>query len=305
MTARPPNLADYVAPAELDHLIQLACREDLGPSLRDLTSQLLIEPSRRSSAVLRARHPGRLAGAALLPAIVAAYDPKISLTTFCRDGDDLAADEDIATFHGSLRGILALERIALNFLTHLCGIATLTARFVAAVADTSARICDTRKTLPGLRALQKYAVACGGGVNHRMGLFDAVLVKDNHIAHIPLADLSAAIGQLVQSARTAFPPPKFIQVEVDNLDQLRRVLTAGLDRVLLDNMPPEVLREAVKMRDDTAPKVLLEASGGISLANVRAIASSGVDLISIGSLTHSAPALDLGLDIAGKQGVGS
>ena len=203
----------------------------------------------------------------------------------------------VGTLSGSLRGILAVERVLLNLLTHLSGIATLTAAYVAQVAGTSADIYDTRKTIPGLRDLAKYAVACGGGCNHRMGLHDAVLVKDNHIAHIAPAELPGALARMVVAARAAKPRPTFVEIEVDTLDQLRAVLPTGPDIVLLDNMAPDQLRDAVALRNAAAPGVLLEASGGVTLETVGAIARTGVDRIAVGALTHSAPALDLGLDI--------
>ena len=185
----------------------------------------------------------------------------------------------------------------MNFVTHLSGIATLTSQYVQAVKGTNAVICDTRKTIAQMRSLAKYAVACGGGVNHRMGLFDAVLIKDNHIAGIAPDDLTHALISAIIKARAAQPPPAFIEVEVDTLEQLRRVLLCAADMILLDNMSPPQLREAVAMRDADAPQVQLEASGGVTLDNVRAIAESGVDRIAVGQITHSAPALDMGLDI--------
>ncbi|MEX0776134.1 MAG: carboxylating nicotinate-nucleotide diphosphorylase [Phycisphaeraceae bacterium] len=297
-SSAPPRLDDYTAPADMTELVARARYEDLGPDGLDITSAALIPAEQQGRAVMRARQAGVLAGAALLPAIVAAYDSAVKLESLRVDAAKLQPGAEVARFTGPLRSILAIERIALNFVTHLSGIATLTARHVELVRGTRARICDTRKTIPGLRGMAKYAVACGGGVSHRMGLYDAVLIKDNHIAHLALADLGAAVRQAVERIGRQNLAVKFIEVEVDSLNQLEQVLSAGMDFVLLDNLPPEVLRQAVVMRDRVAPGVLLEASGGVNLDTVAAIAQTGVDRISVGALTHSAPSLDLGLDIA-------
>lgn len=272
-------------------------REDMGPDRLDITSELLVPADARATARMRARRGGRLAGAALLGQIAAAYDPAITVQTLKTDGANLERGDVVTTFTGPLRSILAMERVALNFVTHLSGIATLTARYVAAVEGTAAGIYDTRKTIPGFRGLAKYAVVCGGGHSHRMGLYDAVLVKDNHIADIPLEQLADVVTRLIEDARRRNSAPNFIEIEVDRLDQLERVLPCSPDIVLLDNMDVPQLREAVAMRNRLAPKVKLESSGGVTLETVRAIAETGVDRIAIGALTHSAPALDLGLDI--------
>lgn len=292
-----PRLADYASAAELRCLIDVARLEDLGERPRDITSELVVPAERQATAAFRARKAGVLAGAALLPTIVDRYDPAVRFIPNLHDGQALNPGDDIATFTGSLRSILAMERVALNLMTHLSGVATLTAHYVAAVAGTHARIHDTRKTLPGLRAIEKYAVACGGGHNHRMGLHDAVLVKDNHIAHLDTAGLADALRDLAARARAADPPVAFVEIEVDTLEQLEVVLACNVDKVLLDNMPPATLRKAVALRDRVSPNVLLEASGGVNLHTVGDIASSGVNIISVGALTHSAPSLDIGLDI--------
>ncbi len=299
------DLASYITPAELRRLIAVARAEDLGPDSCDLTSQALVPAAQQATAIMRSRKPGVLSGAALLPVIINAYDSTLRLIVTRHDGDALQPGDEVARFAGSLRSILAVERIALNFATHLSGIATLTACYVAAVAavtanasaSNTARICDTRKTIPGLRGLAKYAVVCGGGVSHRIGLYDAMLVKDNHIAHIPPTELPAALKAAFSEARRINPKLSFIEVEVDTLAQLEMVLPTGPDIVLLDNMPPATLRQAVAMRDRLTPAVQLEASGGVNLDTVASIAATGVDRISVGALTHSAPALDLGLDI--------
>ena len=293
----PPLLDVFITRDELIATIERAKREDMGEINRDITSQVFIPGDRPCVATMHARKSGVLAGAALFPLIAQAYDPAIKLDSNKHDGDALAPRDAIATFKGPLRSVLAMERIALNFATHLAGIATLTAAFVNAVKGTKAKICDTRKTIPGLRGLEKYAVACGGGCNHRIGLYDAVLVKDNHLAHVPAGDLQKTLDEAIQRARAAQPPPAFIEVEVDTLEQLERVLSCDVDIVLLDNMTTSQLQQAVTMRDRAAPKVELEASGGVNLDTVRSIAATGVDRISVGALTHSAPALDLGLDI--------
>jgi nicotinate-nucleotide pyrophosphorylase (carboxylating) len=213
----------------------------------------------------------------------------VSFRAKTRDGAKLAANETIAEIEGPAVAILSGERVALNFVGHLSGIATLTAAYVAKVAHTGAKILDTRKTLPGLRALEKYAVRCGGGVNHRFGLDDAVLIKDNHIA------VAGGITPALKSARAAVSHLVKVEIEVDSLDQLSEVLKAGgADAVLLDNMDLATLKRAVEM---ARGKVVTEASGGVTLDTVAKIAETGVDVISVGALTHSAPALDVALDI--------
>ncbi len=298
----PPRLDAYTAPDSLRRLIQQAKAEDLGTHERDITSEYFVDAQRTGTARIVARESGRLAGAALLTAIAELYDPAIAVTGKINDGQDLAAGAVIAQLSGPLQSILAVERVALNFMTHLSGVATLTFRFVTAVAGTNAKIYDTRKTLPGLRALQKYAVACGGGHNHRAGLHDAVLIKDNHVAQLRADEtLVTAVKRASEQARADSPQPRFVEVEVDTLDQLQVLLKGAgehVDMVLLDNMPPDALRQAVAARDKLAPGVLLEASGGITLENVTGVARTGVDRISVGALTHSAPALDIAMDIA-------
>lgn len=284
------------ASTPVEPLIDRALKEDLGVA-GDLTSIACIEPHRYGSADLRPRTALRLAGLRLVGLVAKRHDPAIDVTLRARDGQIAAPDDAVACLGGPLRSILAVERTLLNFVSHLSGIATLTARYVQAVEGTTARICDTRKTLPGYRALAKYAVRCGGGRMHRFGLHDAVLVKDNHIAHLATGELGRRLGEAIRRARASSPTPAFVEVEVDGLGQLDAILDAGPDVVLLDNMCVESLGEAVERRDRRAPGVLLEASGGVNFDTVRAIAQSGVDRIAIGALTHSAPAADLGLDI--------
>lgn len=302
MSHLDPIISDFVPFELIEELIEFAKSEDLGDPPRDVTSELLIAEAQQAEVSIVAREPGVICGTGVvLPMITAAYshDAKtIQYWELASAGSPIETGQTVARFQGPLRTLLALERVALNFMCHLSGIATLTARYVEQTHGTKARIYDTRKTLPGLRGLQKYAVACGGGATHRVGLYDAMLIKDNHLAHHPLRDLTAAVSDAVARARKTYPDLKFIEVEVDTLDQLGKVLDTGIDIVLLDNMSPKHLSKAVAMRDDAAPRVLLEASGGVTLDTVRAIAETGVDRISVGALTHSAPSLDLGLDIA-------
>jgi len=285
-----PELADFITDAQLDRLIQAAIEEDLGPQRRDVTSELTIPADESASAAFNARDLGVACGLAMLPRLAATFDPTLHVTLHASDAQIVSPRQTLAEVTGNLRAILALERTALNFLCHLSGIATLTASHVVAVHGTRAKVYDTRKTIPGLRRLAKYAVACGGGHNHRMGLHDAVLVKDNHLAHTPMDRLATVLKHAKLRAA-------FVEVECDTLEQVERVLTMSADLVLLDNMPPETLRQAVTLRDRLAPAVELEASGGVTLETIRAIAETGVDRIAVGALTHSAPALDIGLDI--------
>lgn len=273
-------------------LVTLALMEDLGDR-GDLTCQALIPPQSRASVNVVARKAGVLAGSPIGRMVFAQLDAAIEWTAVKADGDHLAPGDIVATVSGPLNGLLVGERTMLNFMSHLSGVATVTAQFVERIAGTRAGILDTRKTLPGFRRLEKYAVRCGGGTNHRMGLFDGVLIKDNHLA---AWTANASIASAVKTAREKSPHGVSIEVEVDTLDQLRDALRGGPDIVLLDNMPPSVMQEAVAIRNDNAPAVLLEASGGVTIDTVRAIAETGVERISIGGLTHSAPALDLAFD---------
>jgi len=284
-------------PAERDNaaaLIVMALAEDLGKP-GDITGLATIPAGAVGSARFVARSAGVLSGLPILRELIGALGTALDLVAPGSDGDGLVPGAMIATVEGPMRSLLAMERTALNFLQRLSGVATLTARFVAEVARTDAVILDTRKTTPGWRALEKYAVRCGGGTNHRTGLYDAVLIKDNHLAWLEAG--GDPIGRAVGEARRLAPAGmKFIEVEVDTLDQLDRALEVGPDIILVDNLGPDLLAEAVRRRDARAPEILLEASGGVSLATVAAIARSGVDRISVGALTHSAPALDIGLD---------
>ena len=294
-----PELSRYIDDVTLEALIAVARREDLGPAGLDVTSALFIDEDAIGKGRIVAREAGVIAGLALLPRIAGAYAEagRVAVDATAVDGSRIEPGDAVARLSGPLNSLLALERVALNFLGHLSGVATHTAAYADRIAHTKAKVYDTRKTLPGLRGLQKYAVACGGGGTHRMGLHDAVLVKDNHLAGVPPEHLTDAVTQMIQAARERFPGLSFIMVEVDTLGQLERVLAARPDLVLLDNMSPSELAEAVRLRDQLAPGVELEASGGVTLDTVVAVAESGVDRISIGALTHSSPNLDLGLDV--------
>jgi nicotinate-nucleotide pyrophosphorylase (carboxylating) len=262
----------------------------------DMTGDATIPANARGSARFVARAPGTLAGLPVLHMALFRFGVASTFETSLKDGDLMDRGATIGTVYGPVRALLAMERTALNFLQRLSGVATMTARFVKAVEGTKAVILDTRKTTPGWRALEKYAVRCGGGVNHRIGLHDAVLIKDNHLAF--LADGGDPIGRAVAAGRAFATKHRasFVEVEVDVLDQLDRALACGPDIVLLDNFAPADLAEAVRRRNESAPSILLEASGGVNLDTVRAIAASGVDRISVGALTHSAPATDIALD---------
>ena len=270
----------------VDKAVAEALAEDLGLG-GDITTQATIAAGTRASGVIAARKPGTIAGVQLARAAFKTLDPFAQFEVVVGDGGRVEAGGVIARISGDARVLLTAERTALNFLGHLSGIATLTALYVAAVAGTKARIMDTRKTTPGLRALEKFAVRCGGGVNHRFGLFDAVLIKDNHIV------AAGGIGPALERARAQSGHMMKVEIEVTNLDEIDEALQLDPDALLLDNMDVSLLRAAVK---EVAGRVVTEASGGINLNTVAAIAATGVDLISVGALTHSAPVLDIGFD---------
>jgi nicotinate-nucleotide pyrophosphorylase (carboxylating) len=279
--------------------IALARSEDLDLA-GDITSAALIPAHAVATADIVSRAPGVIAGLPLLELLLEEFELRDQSSILRCDGEPITPGTPIARLKGNLRSLLAVERIALNFLQRLCGIATSTARFVAAVKGTKATILDTRKTTPGWRSLEKYAVRCGGGRNHRFGLYDAVLIKDNHLDWLRSQGQGASLNPIahaVAAARDHAPPGTIIEIEVDDFDQLDQALDAHPDIILVDNLGSDGIREAVCRRDLIAPRVLLEASGGVTLATVSDIARTGVDRISIGALTHSAPALDLGLDL--------
>ena len=276
-------------------LLTVALREDLGRE-GDITSMAFLPHDEMGTVRIVSRQTGVVAGLPLAETLWQLLDPQVQVKRLLPDGSPVSPGSVIAEVSGRVIILLAGERAALNFMTHLSGIASLTARFVAAVAGTRAQILDTRKTIPGWRILAKYAVRAGGGANHRMGLFDAVLIKDNHLAAWTAAGAGNTVATAIHAARAKVAAGVVVEVEVDTLEQLQAALTAKPDIVLLDNMGPDLLGEAVTLRDKSAPGILLEASGGINLTNVAAIAATGIERISIGALTHSAPALDLGLD---------
>lgn len=278
-----------MTPGQLQRLAQAALEEDLGWG--DLSTDYFVPASVQATAHVVARKPGVLAGLTVAAAVYRAVDPAVHFKSLLEDGAKLEAGQAFATVEGSARSLLRGERVALNFLQRLSGIASLTARYVAVVQGTSARIVDTRKTTPLLRDLEKYAVRCGGGFNHRRNLSDGVMLKDNHLAALAKAGLR--LEDALLEGKRRLPHLVKIEVEVDRIDQIPAALAGGADVILLDNMPPQTLREAVAL---ISRRAVTEASGGVNLDTVRAIAESGVELISVGALTHSASALDIGLD---------
>ncbi len=286
---------------DLRQLVRLAVREDLGRQ-NDWTTIALVGPDARGRAAIVARRPGVMAGLRALSVVVDEMQATIEVQLRAADGDEIVAGAVAAQLAGSARDLLTCERPILNLLGRLSGIATLTREYVRRVEGTRARIYDTRKTTPGWRRLEKYAVRCGGGHNHRTGLFDAMLIKDNHLALAAEKNLSPAGAVrrarefLAQIDAQYVDKEMLVEVEIDHLDQLDGVLEAGPDIVLLDNMRPDELRAAAARREEIAPQIELEASGGVTLETVREIAATGVDRISVGALTHSAGCLDIGLD---------
>jgi nicotinate-nucleotide pyrophosphorylase (carboxylating) len=286
---------------DLRALIRLAVREDLDRQ-HDWTTVSLVGPDAQGRAAMVAREPGVVAGLRALPVIINEMQAAIDLDLQAADGNTITVGTVLVTLSGSARDLLTCERPMLNLVSRLSGIATQTHRFAERIRGTKAHIYDTRKTTPGWRRLEKYAVRCGGGHNHRTGLFDAILIKDNHLAMAAEKNLSPAAA--VQRARKFvaeldaqyIAKDLLIEVEIDRLDQLEEVLSAGPDIILLDNMIPEDLRRAVARRDEASPGIELEASGGVALDTVRQIAESGVERISVGALTHSSRALNIGLD---------
>jgi len=278
----------FFNPIYLENAVRAALDEDLGRA-GDITTLATIPAGTQATAVFAVRKPGVVCGLPIAEASFRLIDPSIRFETLVEDGASVPGDRTpVARVSGDARAILTAERTALNYMSRMSGISTLTAKYVALVAHTNANICCTRKTTPGLRAFEKYAVRCGGAMNHRFGLDDAVLIKDNHIA------VCGGIREALRAAKAFVGHLVKVEIEVDTLEQLQEVLDEGADFCLLDNMSTDMMREAVKM---SAGRVKLEASGGINIETVKAIAETGVDLISSGALTHSAPILDLGLDI--------
>lgn len=278
----------FISPLEVEDAVTRALAEDLGRA-GDVTSVATVPEDAQARAVVVARAAGRIAGLPLVEAVIRKLTPDAQIEAHARDGDAVGAKTSLMTVSGNARAILAAERTALNFAGHLSGIATATAALVEKLAGTRTRLVCTRKTTPGLRALQKYAVRCGGGFNHRFGLDDAVLIKDNHIA------VAGGIGAALERAKSVVGHLVKIEIEVDNLEQLREVLGTGLaDVVLVDNFTGPMLKEAVTL---VGGRLVIEASGGITHDNAAEIAATGVDYISSGAITHSARNLDIALDI--------
>jgi nicotinate-nucleotide pyrophosphorylase (carboxylating) len=272
--------------SDYESVVETALAEDLGEA-GDITTRATVSPEATVRAHLVARQPGVVAGLGVAEYVFRRVDPHLEFRARNADGDRVTSGDVLAEVSGHARSILGAERTALNLLGRMSGVATATAQFVAAVEGTGARISDTRKTMPGLRVLDKHAVAVGGGLNHRFGLYDAVMIKDNHLV------AAGSITGAVRAAREAVGPDITVEVEIETLGQLEEVLMTDADRVLLDNMDAKTLAEAVAM---AGSKIVTEASGGVTLDNVRDIADTGVDIISIGWITHSAPQLDIALD---------
>ena len=289
--AASPGIPDLPLPRRaLEDLVAGALAEDI--AWGDLTTEALVPAGLSAEADVLVKSPGVLAGLPVLAATFAAVDPATEVESLVADGERVPAGEVVARVRGQARSLLSAERVALNFIQRLSGIATATARYVEAVAGTRAVIVDTRKTTPGLRSLEKWAVRMGGGQNHRRNLSDGVLVKDNHL--VAIAASGRTLAEAIADARRRWPHTIRVEVEVERLDQIPDALDAGADIVLLDNMRPALLRQAVEL---IAGRALTEASGGVTLDSVRAVAEAGVDLISVGALTHSSPSLDISLDL--------
>lgn len=275
----------------IEPAVRAALLEDLGLA-GDVTSTAVIPADHRSIVIMAARKPGVIAGLDAAQLAFELIDPKIVMTRHLEDGAVVKPGDTIASIEGSSRGLLTAERTALNFMGHLSGIASVTAGIVAAVQGSNASVVCTRKTTPGLRTLEKYAVRAGGGMNHRFALHDAVLIKDNHVA------IAGSVKEAIRRAKAGAGHMVKIEVEVDTLDQVVEAMNVGIDAILLDNMSPDQLREAVGI---VAGRAITEASGGITPITAAAVAASGVDLLSIGWITHSAPTLDIGLDFTGME----
>ncbi len=276
----------------IDEAVLAALDED--GAFHDITTSALVRPDEWGRGVFVAKQAGVIAGLPVAAAAMAAIDGDVAFDALVEDGTHVTEGTELAEVEGRLSAILSCERVALNFLQRMSGIATLTRVFAAAVADTNARILDTRKTTPGLRMFERYAVRAGGGQNHRFGLADGVLIKDNHIA--AARHRGTQLAQIIAEARAGAPHTLRVEIEVANLDEVQEALAGHADVILLDNMSADDIRFAVEI---IGGRVIVEASGGVTLENVRAIAEAGVDFISVGRLTHSAPALDISLDVQG------
>ncbi|MBZ9655089.1 carboxylating nicotinate-nucleotide diphosphorylase [Phyllobacterium lublinensis] len=281
--AFPPSLPRLM----IEDAVGAALLEDLGRA-GDITTNATLPPDAAAAVALASREAGTICGMGFARAAFAMVDPTLKFTALVEDGSRVNRGDAIARVEGNARAILSAERVALNYLMHLSGIATYTSRFADLIAHTGARVCDTRKTIPGMRAFAKYAVKCGGGANHRFGLDDAILIKDNHVA------VAGGVAKAVLAARAYAGHLVKIEIEVDSLHQFEEALSVGADVILLDNMGPELLEKAVKIN---AGRAKLEASGGIAFDTIKAIAETGVDYISTSKITMAAPTLDIGLDI--------
>jgi nicotinate-nucleotide pyrophosphorylase (carboxylating) len=268
------------------HLIELALSEDIGKG--DLTSEVTIDEDLSAKGLIVAREDGTIAGLQIAKAVFFQLDPNLVFESHFKDGDKVMRGEEVATLTGSAKSILSGERTALNFLGRLSGIATLASKYVEKIKDTGVKILDTRKTTPGFRALEKYAVRMGGGENHRMGLYDMILIKENHTKAV------GSISKAIQKAKTRHANEK-IEVETRNLDEIKEAVNSGADWIMLDNMSIDEMKKAVQVIHSSKREIKIEASGRIDLNNVREIALTGVNFISVGALTHSAPAFDLSL----------
>jgi len=285
----------------VERLLYLARDEDMGVPAHDWTGELMFSPDDQREVRMRARESGVVSGLAFLPDMLAVFSPSgdIEFEAHVSDGDRIEPGTTLATLSGNAREIVALERTMLNLISRMSGIATRTRHFVDLVEGTNAKVCDTRKTTPGLRVFEKYAVRCGDGTSHRIGLYDAVLIKDNHLAGKSPEQVATALGAAAYTLEELGARVQFVQIEVDSLEQFEKVLevcSGIVEVILLDNMVPDQLAQAVRMRDEGSVGVLLEASGGVSEHSIGPIARSGIDRISVGGLTHQARSLDLGLD---------
>lgn len=280
----------------IDHLIDLAFKEDIGTG--DITTQILISPALKTKAIFLAKSDGVLAGIEIARRVFLKLDTEIKFKIYVKDGSTFKKGDIIAEIKGNARAILTGERTALNFLQRLSGIATQTSQFVGHVTDLPIQIIDTRKTTPGYRLLEKYAVKMGGGHNHRLNLADGVLIKDNHL--VLFKTRGKTLQEAVALAKKKAPPDLKVEVETTNLSEVREAVKAGADVIMFDNMSPALMKRAVKL---LPPGIMSEASGGVNLETVRAIAETGVDFISVGALTHSSKALDISLELQPEEGL--
>ncbi len=286
-TKMPPGLPQLM----VEEAVRAALLEDLGRA-GDITTNATIAAEMTATAVMASRDQGFVSGLQFAEIAFSLMDRELSFEALVKDGDQVSPGDVLARISGNARAILSAERVALNFLMHMCGISSYTAQFAQEIAHTNAQICDTRKTIPGHRSFEKYAVKCGGGSNHRFGLDDAILIKDNHIA------VSGGVSQAVENARAFVGHMVKVEIEVDSLDQMKNALEAKPDVILLDNMSTDQLKEAVAINQKhNAGSVKLEASGNVNINTVKAIAETGVDYISTSKITMAAPTLDIGLDI--------